>query len=60
VALAGEARYRAWRLYLAASADAFAAGMIATVELLLSKPRDDGSSEVPPTRDDLSDVRTRA
>jgi cyclopropane-fatty-acyl-phospholipid synthase len=60
VALAGEARYRAWRLYLAASADAFARASIGMVELLLSKPRADGTSEAPPTRDEIYGVRTTA
>jgi cyclopropane-fatty-acyl-phospholipid synthase len=38
VAQVGEATYRAWRLYLAGSADAFATGRIGMVELVLSKP----------------------
>ena len=37
VALVGEATYRVWRLYLAASASAFAHGRIGVVQLLVSK-----------------------
>jgi cyclopropane-fatty-acyl-phospholipid synthase len=53
VALVGETTYRVWRLYLAASAHAFAAGRIGVVQLLLAKPRLGTGSEVPLTRDDL-------
>jgi cyclopropane-fatty-acyl-phospholipid synthase len=51
VALVGEATFRIWRLYLAASAHAFAAGRIGVVQLLLSKPR--VGPAVPLTRHDL-------
>jgi cyclopropane-fatty-acyl-phospholipid synthase len=51
--LVGEATYRVWRLYMAASAHAFAVGGNALIQALFSKSRVDGSSELPPTRADL-------
>ena len=53
VALAGEARFRVWRLYLAASAHAFATGRIGVVQLLLSKPPVGAAGVTPLTRHDL-------
>jgi cyclopropane-fatty-acyl-phospholipid synthase len=38
VAIVGDTTFRAWRLYLAASADAFASGLIGEVEMVLQKP----------------------
>lgn len=49
----GETRVRIWRLYLAASAHAFATGRIGVVQLLLSKPSVEPSSDLPLTRHDL-------
>ena len=53
VALVGEATYRVWRLYLAASASAFAHGRIGVVQLLVSKPGIRAPEAVPLTRQDL-------
>jgi len=53
VSLVGETVFRIWRLYLAASAHAFAAGWIGVVQLLLSKPCRGAASDVPHTRHDL-------
>lgn len=53
VALVGEARFRVWRLYLAASAHAFATGRIGVVQLLLSKPPVGAAGVTPLTRHDL-------
>lgn len=52
-ALVGDARYRVWRLYMAASENAFTAGRIAVVQTLLSKPDANGCCSMPLTRDDL-------
>jgi cyclopropane-fatty-acyl-phospholipid synthase len=41
-ALIGEATYRVWRLYLAASARGFATGRLGVVQMLLAKPAPDG------------------
>ncbi len=51
--LVGEATYRVWRLYLAGSAYSFAVGRNNVVHMLLSRPRPDGSAEIPLTRRDL-------
>ncbi len=53
VALVGEATFRVWRLYLAASASAFAQGRIGVVQLLLSKAPVGMGDTVPLTRHDL-------
>jgi cyclopropane-fatty-acyl-phospholipid synthase len=53
VALVGEATFRIWRLYLAASASAFADGRISVVQLLLSKAPVGRGEAVPLTRHDL-------
>lgn len=53
VTLVGETIFRVWRLYLAASAHAFAAARIGVVQLLLSKPCRDAPNDVPHTRHDL-------
>lgn len=53
VALVGDATYRVWRLYMAASAHAFAAGRIGVVQTLLARPNGDGRCCLPPTRADL-------
>jgi cyclopropane-fatty-acyl-phospholipid synthase len=44
---------RVWRLYMAGSARGFALGRIGLAQSLLAKPRDDGTSRIPPTRRDL-------
>jgi cyclopropane-fatty-acyl-phospholipid synthase len=51
--LVGEQRYRVWRLYMAASAHAFASGQIGIVQLLLSKPDGTGQTALPLSRADL-------
>ncbi len=53
IAAAGEQSYRAWRLYLAGSAQGFASGRLGLFQSLLAKPQEDGRVEVPPTRRDL-------
>lgn len=53
IAAAGVQAYRVWRLYLAASAQGFASRRIGVYQMLLAKPRDDGSVDIPPTRRDL-------
>ncbi|MEA2508492.1 MAG: cyclopropane-fatty-acyl-phospholipid synthase [Actinomycetota bacterium] len=53
VALAGEARARIWRLYLAGSALGFQAGRINLHQVLGVKPDGEGNSGIPPTRASL-------
>ena len=53
MAATDERTYRTWRLYMSASAHAFASGSINVVQTLFSKPHADGRSEVPLTREDL-------
>ena len=53
VAEVGEEKYRVWRLFMAASANGFASGRLNVYQALLSKPREDGRCELPPTREDL-------
>ena len=53
VALVGEFRYRVWRLYMAAGAHQHASGSNGIVQMIFAKPRRDGSTGVPPTREDL-------
>jgi len=48
--IAGERTERIWRLYMAGSANTFARGRMGLVQLLLAKPREDGSVDVPSTR----------
>lgn len=52
-ALVGESGYRVWRLYMAAGAHQHASGSNGIVQMVLAKPRRDGSTSVPMTRDDL-------
>jgi cyclopropane-fatty-acyl-phospholipid synthase len=52
-ALAGAATYRAWRLYLAASAHAFASGWIGLAQVLLARPDARGRVALPRSRADL-------
>jgi cyclopropane-fatty-acyl-phospholipid synthase len=51
--IAGEQAYRVWRLYMAASARAFAIGRIGINQALFSKIGEDGLSNLPLTRKDL-------
>jgi len=53
VSLVGEQTYRVWRLYMSASAHAFASGHIQLIQALYSKPNADGTSETPLSRSDL-------
>lgn len=48
-----EQTYRVWRLYMAACAQAFAAGRVGVIQTLLNRPRGDGGCQLPPTRADL-------
>lgn len=50
IARVGEPAYRIWRLCLAGSARAFAAGRIGVIQTLLAKRRADGTADVPRTR----------
>jgi cyclopropane-fatty-acyl-phospholipid synthase len=52
VAVAGQARARIWRLYMAGSALNFEAGRTSIHQVLAVKPEPDGSSGIPLTRDD--------
>jgi cyclopropane-fatty-acyl-phospholipid synthase len=53
VSLAGAARARIWRLYLAGSAAGFEGGRINLHQVLAIKPDDAGGSGMPPTRASL-------
>jgi cyclopropane-fatty-acyl-phospholipid synthase len=53
VAQVGELRYRVWRLYMAAGAHQHASGSNGIVQMLFAKPRRDGTTDVPLTRDDI-------
>ena len=53
IALVGDRTYRVWRLYMAASANAFAKANINIIQTLLAKPDERGHSNIPLTRDDL-------
>lgn len=53
VRLTSEATARTWRLYMAASAHAFAAAEIGVCQLLLGKPDSTGNVSIPLTRRDL-------
>src|SRR6266516_2527236 len=52
-ALVGTHTFRVWRLYMAASANAFATAGINVIQTLLAKPDAQGRSNIPLTRDDL-------
>ncbi len=51
--LVGYHTFRVWRLYMSASANAFAKANINIVQTLLAKPDARGHSNIPLTRDDL-------
>lgn len=53
IALVGDHTFRVWRLYMAASANAFATAKINILQTLLAKPDARGRSNIPLTRDDL-------
>ncbi len=52
-ALVGAHHFRIWRLYMAASANAFAKADINVIQTLLAKPDEHGKSGIPLTREDL-------
>lgn len=52
IAAAGEQSYRAWRLYMAGSAQGFSTGRLGIFQSLLAKPAS-GRVDLPPTRRDL-------
>lgn len=51
--LVGEHHFRIWRLYMAASANAFATAAINVIQTLLAKSDARGNSSIPLTREDL-------
>ncbi len=53
IAAGGETSYRAWRLYLAGSAQGFISGRMGVYQSLLARPHADGRVDLPPTRRDL-------
>ena len=53
IAATNERLYRTWRLYMTASAHAFASGRINVVQTLFVKPDARGGSGIPLRRDDL-------
>jgi cyclopropane-fatty-acyl-phospholipid synthase len=53
IALVGNHTFRVWRLYMAASANAFTKAAINVLQTLLAKPDARGHSNIPLTRDDL-------
>jgi cyclopropane-fatty-acyl-phospholipid synthase len=52
-ALVGDHHFRIWRLYMAASANAFTKAAINVIQTLLAKPDASGHSAIPLTREDL-------
>jgi cyclopropane-fatty-acyl-phospholipid synthase len=44
---------RIWRIYLAGSAHGFASGRMGLMQMVLGKPRADGTTDIPSTRRDL-------
>ncbi len=58
VALVGEQAFRVWRLYMSASAHAFATGRIGLAQVLFAKPDARGRVALPRTRADLYAPRT--
>ncbi|HTU82082.1 MAG TPA: cyclopropane-fatty-acyl-phospholipid synthase family protein [Candidatus Acidoferrales bacterium] len=53
IAAGGEQAYRAWRLYLAGSAQGFRSGRLGLYQSLLARRDAEGRVEIPPTRRDL-------
>jgi cyclopropane-fatty-acyl-phospholipid synthase len=60
VAAAGEAAYRVWRLYMAASAVSFDNASIGVYQSLLARPDASGSVTIPATRRDLYSERRQS
>ncbi|MFN2635614.1 MAG: class I SAM-dependent methyltransferase [Gemmatimonadaceae bacterium] len=59
-AIVGTRTFRVWRLYMAASANAFSSAAINVIQTLLAKPDATGRSNIPLTRDDIyADFGTR-
>jgi cyclopropane-fatty-acyl-phospholipid synthase len=56
-ALVGNHTFRVWRLYMAASANAFSTAAINIVQTVLAKPDARGKSNIPLTREDLYAIR---
>jgi cyclopropane-fatty-acyl-phospholipid synthase len=56
-AIVGDHTFRVWRLYMAASANAFSTAAINIVQTVLAKPDARGKSNIPLTRDDLYAAR---
>jgi cyclopropane-fatty-acyl-phospholipid synthase len=54
IALTSERIFRIWRLYMTASAYAFAHGRINVLQTLLAKPDANGRVELPRTREDIT------
>jgi cyclopropane-fatty-acyl-phospholipid synthase len=52
-ALVGAHHFRIWRLYMAASANAFTKAYINIIQTLLAKPDGHGKSGIPLTREDI-------
>ncbi|HEY7878444.1 MAG TPA: cyclopropane-fatty-acyl-phospholipid synthase family protein, partial [Gemmatimonadaceae bacterium] len=52
-ALVGEQAYRVWRLYMSASAYAFASGRIGLAQVLFARPDERGRVSLPRTRADI-------
>lgn len=52
----GEPTYRAWRLYMAGSAHAFASGRLNVAQTLFARPAEGGTTPLPPSRADLYQV----
>jgi cyclopropane-fatty-acyl-phospholipid synthase len=53
LSLVGNHTFRVWRLYMAASANAFTTAAINVIQTLLAKPDARGHSNIPLTREDL-------
>lgn len=51
--MVGGQAYRVWRLYMAASAYAFASGKLSLAQVLLGRPDENGRVEIPRTRADI-------
>jgi len=58
--MVGEQSYRVWRLYMSASAHAFASGRIGLAQVLFAKPDARGRVMLPRTRADIYSPRTGA
>jgi cyclopropane-fatty-acyl-phospholipid synthase len=58
--LVGDHTYRVWRLYMAASANAFTRAAINIVQTLLARPDATGKSNIPLTREDIYDGLTES